>query len=476
MWEIFDDITKIPRPSKKEEKILAFLIEFAQRHSLGWQQDAKGNIVIRKCATAGYENHEPIIMQSHVDMVCEKEAGLEFDFDTDPINTYIEDGWVKARGTTLGADCGIGMAMQLAVLCSTDVQHPALEALFTVDEEQGLTGAEELGEGMLTHRRMINLDSEDEGEIFIGCAGGIDTIASYKVESRAFKNKKLYDIYTVKVSGLKGGHSGDDINKGRANANKLLARALWMLTQTYDARLCTLSGGNLRNAIARDAEAVVAIKRDNFILPGVQASFMNLEEDIKVEFEHTDPGVNLEMHFDSEKKFSKVFSRGFTKRLLGALLGVPDGVMSMSATMPGLVESSTNTASVRHRDDVVEVVSSQRSSLQSSRDAVALSVERVFELSGAEVRHTDGYVGWQPNPDSDFVKSAAEIYHTMFGTEAKVKAIHAGLECGLFLSKYPELDIISIGPTLRDVHSPSERLEIVALQKSWDYLLGLLKA
>ncbi|MFI3298214.1 MAG: aminoacyl-histidine dipeptidase [Rikenellaceae bacterium] len=475
VWCIFDDITKIPRPSKNEEKILEYLKEFAEKHSLECQSDAKGNIVIRKAATPGMENKEPVILQSHVDMVCEKDAAIEFDFLTDPIQTYIEDGWVKARGTTLGADCGIGMAMQLAVLSQEGVAHPAIEALFTVDEEQGLSGAMELGEGMLNYKRMINLDSEDEGEIFIGCSGGVDTVARYDVDYKKLKKcGSDYDYYTISVGGLKGGHSGDDINKGRANANKLLARILWMLCDEYDARICAISGGNLRNAIARDSQAVVAIKRNLFILPGVQASFANFRDELKAEYAVTDPEIEIDMRYGEELACTKVFGKGFSRRLLSALLGLPNGVIAMSAEMEGLVETSTNLASVRTNDDVVEVVTSQRSSIVSARDAVALSVASVFELSGAEVEHSDGYVGWQPNPNSEFVKASARLYQEMFGVEAKVKAIHAGLECGLFLSKYPNLDIISIGPTLRDVHSPSERLEIVTLKKSWDYLLGLL--
>ncbi len=441
--------------------------EFAAKHSLGIKEDAKGNIVMTKAATTGFENHTPVIMQSHVDMVCEKDADRVHDFEKDPIETYIADGWVRARGTTLGADCGIGMALQMAVMVDPTVEHPAIEALFTVDEEMGLTGAENLGEGMLNYKRMINLDSEDEGEIFIGCAGGIDTIANYNIEYKAAESGAK--SYLVKVSGLKGGHSGDDINKGRANANRVLARMLWVMCDKYSAEVASMDGGNLRNAIARDAEAVVMISGDVDF-----GAFDTLAADICAEFSVTEPDMKIEI-MDSAVEADRVFEGAFTCSVLSAMMGVLNGVVEQSASMPGLVETSTNLASVKVKGDVLEIVTSQRSSVQSARDAVAASVAGVFRLSGAEAYHTDGYPGWKPNPDSDFVRASAALYREMFGEEPKVKAIHAGLECGLFLTKYPELDIISVGPTLRDVHSPGERLEIASLEKAWRYLLGLLR-
>lgn len=471
VWNIFDEITKIPRPSKKEEKIREYLRQFAAKHSLEIKEDPKGNIVIRKEATANRLNHTPVILQSHVDMVCEKEAGSTHNFDTDPIETYIEDGWVKARGTTLGADCGIGMALQMAVLSSKDIEHPAIEALFTVDEEMGLTGAMELGENMLTYKRMINLDSEDEGEIFIGCAGGIDTVATYPIEYVECPDAATY--YSLTVGGLRGGHSGDDINKGRANANKVMGRLLWLLTEEFGAKVCSIDGGNLRNAIARDSSAVVAFG-DGVDIEAMEEKVAVLASAICEEYSITEPDMEVSLESSVMADYDNVFAEGFTRRVLRAILGVPCGVIEQSFSMPGLVETSTNLASVKVREGILEVVTSQRSSIQSARDYVASGVASVFALSGADVRHTDGYPGWKPNPDSVFVKGAAKLYFDMFGTEAKVKAIHAGLECGLFLENYPELDIISVGPTLRDVHSPSERLDIASLSKTWDYLLGLL--
>lgn len=468
VWAIFDEITKIPRPSKKEEKIRAYLREFAAKHNLALREDQKGNIVIAKNATKGCEHLEPIILQSHVDMVCEKEAGIDFNFETDPIETYIEDGWVKARGTTLGADCGIGMALQMALLSEENIAHPALEALFTVDEEMGLTGAENLGEGMLTHKRMINLDSEDEGEIFIGCAGGVDTIARYTIEYKAAKEGST--LYEIKVGGLRGGHSGDDINKGRANANRVLARLLQLATEKFCAEVVTMDGGNLRNAIARDSVAVIAATE----CEKLEDALYSLAGDICEEFAVTEPDMEVELTESEMIGEVQVFAPAFTSRVLSAVLGVQNGVIEYSASMPGLVETSTNLASVKIKEGVLEIVSSQRSSVESAKSAIAAAVAGVYRLSGAEVCHSDGYPGWKPNPDSDFVRSSAKLYKEMFGIDAKVKAIHAGLECGLFLTKYPHLDIISIGPTLRDVHSPSERLDIASLQKTWDYLLRLI--
>ncbi len=479
VWTIFDEITKIPRPSKHEEKIREYLRDFASKHNLDFREDAKGNIVIYKGATSGYENHPGVILQSHVDMVCEKSADSTHNFDTDPIETYTEDGWVKARGTTLGADCGIGMALQMAVLIAENTQHPAIEALFTVDEEMGLTGAMELGDGMLTHKRMVNLDSEDEGEIFIGCAGGIDTIAKY-VEKKKRLTTSKYEFYTIEVGGLKGGHSGDDINKGRANANRVLARIVRLLTEKYEGRLCSIEGGNLRNAIARDAVAEVALPREQFILPGAKVDFDLLSKAICEEYAVTEPDMTLKMTpiqgVISSRKWS-AYGKKSARRILTAVLGVQNGVVEMSASMPGLVETSTNLASIKPADDngTLIVTSSQRSSIESARNNLASSIASIYALSGAEVTHSDGYPGWKPNPDSEFVRTSHRIYKEMFGVEPKVKAIHAGLECGLLLSKYPGMDIISIGPTLRDVHSPSERLEISTVQKTWDYLCELLK-
>ena len=470
VWTLFDQITQIPRPSKKEHKIRAWLKEFAGEHDLRYREDRAGNIVILKDATQGYDGAPGIILQSHMDMVCEKDPGVQIDFDKDPIEAYVEDGWVKARGTTLGADCGIGMALQLAVLADKDLEHPAIEALFTVDEEQGLTGAMHIGDDMLTGRKMINLDSEDEGEIFIGCAGGVDTLATFK-----YKPKRVaqhgYTYHNIIISGLQGGHSGDSIHKGLANSNKLLARVLRSLMNLADVRLAHIDGGNLRNAIPRDALATVALPNRQF--QSLIEEFEKNKKDIIAEYSHIEPDMSIEMESSEYVKY--IIGRRKAYRLVAALGAIPNGVIEMSHTMPGLVQTSTNLASVKSSPDgFIVVTTSQRSSIESAKLNIATDIEDLFLLAGADVIHTDGYPGWTPNPDSPFVKRADELYQQLFGHTPKIKAIHAGLECGLFLAKYPWLDIISIGPTLRGEHSPSEKLEISTVSKSWRFLQALL--
>lgn len=470
VWQFFDEITRVPRASKKEEKILAYLIDVAQKYGIDYTQDTKGNLVMRKAATEGYQGLEGVILQSHVDMVCEKESAVDHNFDHDPIDTYIDKGWVRAQGTTLGADCGIGMALQLAVMVDNSLAHPSIEALFTVDEEQGLTGAAELGADMLTGGLMINLDSEDEGEIFIGCAGGVDTVAQFDFRLEPIDGDFVF--FDLDVRSLVGGHSGDDINKGRANANKLIARLIRALQIEFDARLSIIDGGNLRNAIARESQAVVGVLRS--VVPQAKVLVQRMADELKQEFAITEPSMDIEF-VESGSRPTGFVDNQVARKLIESLNGVSNGVIAMSESMPGLVETSTNLASVKMAKSTIEVVTSQRSSVNSAKLATAGSVESVFTLAGAEVRHTDGYPGWAPNPTSPFVGRATTLYNSMFAPrQAKVKAIHAGLECGLFLTKFPKLDIISIGPTLRDVHSPTERLEIETVQMTWRYLIALL--
>lgn len=481
VWSYFDQITQVPRPSKHEEKIQKFLLDFAAAHSLECVQDDKGNIVISRAATAGFENVPAIVLQSHMDMVCEKDSSLAHDFMVDPIHTYIDNGWVRARGTTLGADCGIGMAMAMAALTSSEVQGPRLEALFTVDEEQGLTGAMGLGEGLLTGRRMINLDSEDDGEIFIGCAGGVDTLATFDVKTKKAP-RKGFRYYKIEVSGLNGGHSGDDINRGYANAIKLVNRILWqVMADNGDVLLSQIDGGNLRNAIPREATSVIGVVQGQSA--AVVALIEQMALELKAEFAATEPEMQIVIHalpeghlVEAGGERRRVLEEVSAHILVAALAAVPHGPQAMSRTMPGLVETSTNLASVHFTSrDRVEVVTSQRSSVESAKADIAATVRSVFMLADAHVRHTDGYPGWTPNPDSQFVRQATELYQSLFGIEPKVKAIHAGLECGLIIAKYPNLDVISVGPTLRGAHSPSERIEIDTVDRQWKYLLELLK-
>ena len=429
-----------------------------------------GNVVIRKPATAGFEDRPAVVLQAHMDMVCEKNSDVEFDFEHDAIRTHIDGEWVKAEGTTLGADCGIGMAAALAVLIDPEVQHGPVEALFTVDEETGLTGAFELGEGMLTGKYLLNLDSEDEGEIFIGCAGGIDTIATFRYTMEA--TPKNYTFFRVDVSDLLGGHSGDDIDKGRVNSNKTVARLLWDGMQSCELRLSYFSGGNLRNAIPREAYAIFGVPER------YKAEFMKryrlFAADMENEFRFREP--NFKITLNEMPQVDEVLDAKTQFGLIYSLVGVPNGVVAMSFAMPGLVETSTNLASVKFEgDDRIVVTSSQRSSVESAKTYVMQMVESVFALAGADVAHSDGYPGWTPDPQSKLLAVTAESYERLFGVKPKVRAIHAGLECGLFLEKYPDLEMVSFGPTLRGVHSPDERLEIATVDKFWRLLLEVLR-
>ncbi|MEG1607111.1 MAG: aminoacyl-histidine dipeptidase [Mucinivorans sp.] len=471
VFSIFSEILKVPRPSKREQLIRQFILDFAVAHSLESRTDALGNVVVVKPATPGYENHKGIVLQSHMDMVCEKESEKVFDFDTQAIEAYVEDGWVLSRGTTLGADCGIGMAIQMAVLVSTTLCHPALEALFTVDEEQGLTGANGLGQDMITGKWLINLDSEDEGQIYIGCAGGIDTIATFAFN---WERTAAQSGSTIKVSGLCGGHSGDDINKGRANANKLLSRVLYHLIDEFpELSLSFIGGGNLRNAIAREASCVVC----GVATEQLQPIFDRLYAGFKEEFCITEPELVMTIE-PLPVMVDRIIPSDVVWRLIDALVAVPHGVIAMSQTLPGMVETSTNLASIKIQEQNLKsslvVTTSQRSSLVSGKQYAADSVLSVFRLAGAEVVTSDGYPGWKPNISSELTKLAEEVYIKIFSQQPQVKVIHAGLECGLILSKHPHMDAISVGPTILGAHSPMERLNIKDVVKVWHYLSALM--
>ena len=476
VFSIFHEITQVPRPSKREGKIIEWLKAFAVKHNLEHTVDEAGNIIMRKPATPGYENKPSVILQAHMDMVCEKNNDTIHDFDNDPIHTYIDGDFIKAKGTTLGADNGIGMALMLAAITSDTLKHPALECLFTVDEETGLTGAFRLQDGCLQGKQLINLDSEDDGQVFIGCAGGIDTLAKmhYKAMKLEAKSERL--AIHLKVSGLMGGHSGDDINKGRGNANKILVRFLYQVMSAFDMQLATINGGNLRNAIAREAEAVIIIpmanKEDirimlNHYIATIEAEIGDIEKDFAMSLETTDMP---ETFIPADK----------VKVLIQALYACPHGMTAMSKTMPGLVETSTNLASIKMREDkkgaYVEVNTSQRSSIESKKHDIKQMVECALALACDEVAHGDGYPGWAPNPQSPLLEVTKKAYAELFQTEPKVLAIHAGLECGLFLEKYPYLDMVSIGPQMFGVHSPQERLSITSTGKCWQWLQCILES
>lgn len=465
----FEEVSRIPRPSKHEEKIIAYLKDFGKKHNLETKEDEAGNILIRKPAYKGKENLKTVILQSHVDMVCEKNSDVAHDFFRDPIELVVDGEWMKAKGTTLGADNGIGVATQLAILAANDIEHGPLECLFTVDEETGLSGAFALTEGFMDGEILINLDSEDEGEMFIGCAGGMDSVAEFEYREVAAPDN--YFFFKVGVSGLKGGHSGGDIHLGRGNANKILNRFLSRIAAKHDMYLCEINGGNLRNAIPREASAVCAVPFDakesirtdlNIFLAEMENELGTVEPDLKLTLE-------------SEPPVKTAIDQQTTGRLLKTLYAIPHGIYAMSNDIPGLVETSTNLASVKMKEGhIIKVETSQRSSILSARDDMANTVRAAMELGGAKVTFGGGYPGWKPNPASDILKIAVESYHRLFDTGAQVKAIHAGLECGLFLDKYPYLDMISFGPTLRDVHSPDERLEIATVDKFWKHLSDIL--
>lgn len=470
LWQCFEEITKVPRPSKKEEKIRAFLEDFAKKHNIDYSTDAIGNIVMRKPATPGYEDRETVILQSHMDMVCEKNSDVQHDFEKDPIKTVIENGWIHAEGTTLGADNGIGCSAEMAILISDDIEHGPIECLFTVDEETGLTGAHNIDPKILTGRILLNLDSEDEGEMFIGCAGGKDTqgLFTYKLENAP----EGYIFMEVKVNGLRGGHSGGDIHMQLGNANKILARFLMKVDEKMPWVLSEIKSGNLRNAIAREGYAIIGVP-------------MNKKEDLRIllnefaaaiefEYKKQDPGVKL--HLETCDTPKQVIDQKTKMNMLLAVIACPHGVMGMSQEIEGLVETSTNLASIKMvENNGILVGTSQRSSVESLKDAVCEQVASCFRLAGAEVRHSDGYPGWAPNTDSAILKVAEETYEELFHKKPLVKAIHAGLECGLFLEKYPYLDMVSFGPTMKDVHSPSERMDIKTVEMWWDHLLLMLK-
>jgi dipeptidase D len=470
VWYYFGEILKIPRPSKKEEKILAYLKDFARKHDLEIIEDTTGNLVIRKPAFEGCENAPYVCLQGHVDMVGEKDPDVDHDFEKDPIETYIDNGWLKAKGTTLGADNGIALAAMLALLEAKDIEHGPLECLFTVDEESGLTGAFGLEPGMLKSHILLNMDSEDDGEFFIGCAGGKDTVIEMEVKKE--QAPRGFKAIRIKVSGLQGGHSGDDIYKNRGNAIKALNRFLWEASKNWGIRVASLEGGNLRNAIARDAEAVFFIPEDQMhSLIEYKETFL---EDIRFEFRVTEPDLNIEVEEIAEQ--DPVFTKEFQDQLLNALYACPHGVIEWSQDVPNFVETSTNLASVKMQDNnILRIATSQRSSIESAKEDVCNMVASVFNLTNSEIRHSDGYPGWSPNPDSRILAMCVESWKSLYGEEPVVRAVHAGLECGIIGDKYPGMDMISYGPTMRGVHSPTERLEIKTVEKFWDFTLDLLK-
>lgn len=469
IWFYFREILSIPRPSKKEEKIIAYLLDFGKKHKLETLQDEVGNILIRKPATKGMENRKMVVLQSHIDMVCEKNSDKIHDFEKDPIEAVLKGDWVYANGTTLGADDGIGIAAQLAILASDNIQHGPIECLFTVDEETGLTGAFGLKPGFLKGEILLNLDSEDEGQIFIGCAGGRDTIAWLPYDREPVPEG--YKAFKIMVSGLKGGHSGDDINKGLGNANKILNRFLYGNKEKLCLKLHTFDGGNLRNAIAREAFAIVLVPENK--VSELKNELDAFQEEVKSEFHKADPKIKLTIGASNLPDY--IADDESVDYLLNAVYACPHGVIAMSQDIKDFVETSTNLASVKFGEDEILITTSQRSSIESSKNDICNMVESVFKLAGGRIEQSAGYPGWKPNPDSAIVASTVKSYKKLFRTEPQVLAIHAGLECGLIGNVYPKMDMTSFGPTIKGAHSPEERIEIASVRKFWDLTLDVLK-
>ena len=456
--EIFKEITRIPRESGHEEKMTAFLQKFAADRGLDCRTDATGNVVITREAAPGKENVPAIVLQSHQDMVCEKNSGCDHDFARDPISYVIEDGWMIAKDTTLGADDGIGVAASLALLDS-DIPTGKLECLFTISEETGMDGANAIESGLFTAKTLINLDSEDEGQLFVGCAGGVDTTAVFKYTEENVDAS--FTALKLRVFNAIGGHSGDDINKERANTVQILARFLYG-EYSGGYRLVSFNGGNKRNAIAREAEAVILLNAAG--AKALEDRFGKFAADVKAEYHRTDPDISFEC-IRTENP-GKAVDKDTARRFIFALTAVNHGVLTMSQDIAGLVETSTNLAAVfMNVPGEIKVTTSQRSSTDSAKKFMADKVEAAFLLAGAEVSHSDPYPGWTPNMDSHILDVTVASYRKLFGVEPEVKAIHAGLECGLFLTKFPDLDMISFGPTLRGVHAPGEKLDLASNEK-----------
>ncbi len=465
VWNFFEDLNSIPRGSKKEDRVREYVRSFGVNLGLQTKVDGIGNVIIKKPATPGMEDRVGVILQGHIDMVWQKNADTDFDFETQGIESYINGDWVTARGTTLGADNGMGVAAAMALIASTDIPHPALEGLFTIDEETGMTGAKGLQGGELDGKILLNLDTEDDDELTIGCAGGVDTVGtkSYVAEAPKSGSTGLY----IKISGLSGGHSGMDIHTGRGNANLILNRFLWNADK-YGVQIAEINGGGLRNAIPREANATVAVSD----LAGFTAFVKELETEIKEELGTTDPNFIVELTaVDSP---SGVLPTDEQWKLVRTIYTIPNNVWRMSPDMDNLTETSSNLARVSVKDGAISLETLQRSSVDSQKWDIANSVRCTMEMMGAEVDHSGSYPGWTPKPDAPIVSIMGKLYSKMYNESAKVNACHAGLECGILGTYYPDVQMISFGPTIKGAHSPDERVGIKSVAKFWDFLLATL--
>ncbi|MBA9076369.1 aminoacyl-histidine dipeptidase [Rufibacter quisquiliarum] len=469
LWQHFAALNSVPRPSKKEERIIKFMQDFGNSQGFHTITDEAGNVLITKPATKGMENRQTVVLQSHLDMVHQKNADTDFDFLSQGIDMYVDGDWVKAKGTTLGADNGIGVATMMALLTSQDIAHPPLECLFTIDEETGMTGAMGLKGGLLNGTIMLNLDTEDDRELTIGCAGGVDVTAtgSYAQENIPFD----FSAYRLSLTGLTGGHSGMDIHLGRANANKLMNRILHQAADKFNARVCSIDGGSLRNAIPRESFAEVAVpeaKSDIF------EQFLQTQAEIlKSEYALTDP--NLQLLFEVSDLPQAAISYDFQNQLLRALYACPNGIYRMSPAIAGLVQTSNNLARVLVKDGAYTIQCLTRSSVDTEKFDLAAAIQSTFELAGASVTQKGSYPGWTPKPDATIVKTMSSLYQELFQEAPHVNACHAGLECGILGANYPEMEMISFGPNITGAHSPDEKVQISSVQKFWGFLLETLK-
>lgn len=469
IWRYFEEICHIPRISKNEGKIRDYLLDFSKRNNLEGKRDDVGNVLIVRPASKGFENRKTLVLQSHMDMVGEKNADHVHDWANDPIIPVVGDEWVTASGTTLGADDGIGIASQLAILTDKNLKAGKIECLFTVDEESGMTGSTNMKPGFFEGRILLNLDSEDEGILFIGSAGGMDTVGSLKSESIPVPGNSV--AYEISITGLHGGHSGDEIHKGYGNSIKMMNRILQDLTNQYDICLNKYNGGSLRNAIPREAYAVITVNRS--LKESLRSFVTDYQELFAEEFCKTENSIRITINETATP--SSVIDKGTQSKLLGSITSCPHGVIDWSKDMEDLVETSTNLAIIRFSEDnIINIITTQRSSVESSLSKVAGAVESCLKLAGAEVVHSDGYPGWEPNLQSEILKIAKGSYLHLFGKEPEVRAIHAGLECGLIFKKYKGIDIISFGPTIKGAHTPEEKIEIRSVQMFWNLLLDII--
>jgi len=469
LWERFSEIAQVPRPSKKEEKIRKHMRELLDELKIKYKEDKVGNMIASVPATAGYENAPIVVLQGHVDMVCEKNNETKHDFENDPIKLVKDGDWITADGTTLGSDNGIGVAAGLALITDKDAVHGPLELLMTIDEETGLTGATNLEPGFVSGKILLNLDSEEDGAFYVGCSGGVDTIAEFNIEWNNVTEGN--NFYKLIVTGLKGGHSGLDIEKGRGNAIKILGRTLNTLEST-NYSLVSLEGGNLRNAIPREAEAIISIDKSQE--ENAKKIINDFQKDILNEFKTSDGGVKI-VFSNSDVKSEKVFADKFKNKILDTILALPHGVIAMSQDIKDLVETSTNVATVHTEGDILKFGTSQRSSINSANNYIARNVRAIFNLASAKTSTNDGYPGWKPNLDSAILKISKTVYKELFNSEPEIKAIHAGLECGILEGKNPGMDMVSFGPTIEGAHSPDERVNIPAVEKFYNLLKGILK-